>query len=97
MADEADMAFELQERAVALSLAETRSRNTLAAKGTCHYCDEPVTDGRLFCDHFCQEDWEHEKRMRKLAGQLAATDERVVITVPGFVHEPALAVHALTS
>ena len=70
MADEADLAFELQSQEIEMACAAT-ARNakakTLPAIGTCHYCDSTVPDGARFCDEHCAADWEHEQRLKALA------------------------------
>lgn len=60
--DEADRAQEEQERFEAMTMS--RRFLTLKAVGRCHFCDEEVADGRLFCDNAipgdrgCAQDWE---------------------------------------
>lgn len=67
MADEADLASDLQERALAAALAN-RKNESLPATGRCHYCDETLsTPGARFCDVDCARDYEHEQKLKKRA------------------------------
>ena len=70
MADEADLAFDSEQRHLTHALAAQRSRSaTLSATGICHYCghDEGLA-GRLFCDSDCAADWEYEDSLRRKPG-----------------------------
>jgi len=70
MADEADIAFDLEQRYLAQALTAQRSKTGgLRATGTCHYCgnDENLAD-RLFCDADCASDWEYEFNLRRRLG-----------------------------
>lgn len=67
MADEADMAKEIEELALKHALAHRKAVVNLPPKGYCYNCDEPlkpeVVDGkrqhrRIFCDRDCADDWE---------------------------------------
>lgn len=67
MADEADMAQELEELALKHALAHRKEGVHLAPKGSCYNCDEPLKAKkvgktlqhvRLFCDEACRDDWE---------------------------------------
>ena len=68
--DEADIAFEVEQRNLAQALAAQRSRNAkLQPMGSCHYCEG--TDGigeRLFCDADCAAGWEYEDSLRRKLG-----------------------------
>lgn len=33
-----------------------------AASGVCLYCEEPLTNGRRWCDKHCRDEWENEPR-----------------------------------
>lgn len=70
MADEADLAFDSEQRHLTHALAAQRSRSaTLRAVGSCHYCGN--ADGiaeRLFCDSDCAADWEYEDALRRRLG-----------------------------
>lgn len=74
MADEADLAFDSEQRHLTSALAAQRSRSaTLRAVGSCHYCgnDEGIAD-RLFCDSDCAADWEYEDALRRRLGLRAS-------------------------
>lgn len=66
MADEADLAFDSEQRHLTHALAAQRRRTReLEPTGSCHYCGN--TDGiatRLFCDTDCADDWEYEHALR---------------------------------
>ncbi len=74
MADEADLAYEVQERALNAALA-ARKTDSLTAIGRCHYCetefdpDVPETARKLFCDADCAQDYEAERRQRQRNGR----------------------------
>lgn len=62
MADDADIANDLQETFLQKSLERTRSRSVPVFTGKCLYCEDPIEIGR-FCDSHCRES--HEQEMRK--------------------------------
>lgn len=47
--DEGDRSSVQTEQNLQIALRQSRSTPTLAAKGTCHWCDEPVAEGLRFC------------------------------------------------
>ncbi len=53
--DEADYA---QEKADFLASLPRVSTSPLPPTGFCYNCDEPLVDGRKFCDNDCRDDWE---------------------------------------
>lgn len=70
MADEADIAFDSEQRHLSQALAVQRARHVrLQPKGACHHCghDQGLED-RLFCDSDCAEDWEYEHTLRQKLG-----------------------------
>jgi hypothetical protein len=70
MADEADLAFESEQRHLAQALAaQRRAGGRLQPIGCCHYCasSEAIED-RLFCDVDCAADWEYENSVRRKLG-----------------------------
>ena len=70
MADEADIAFDSEQRHLTHALAAQRSRSAvLRAVGACHFCgnEDGVAD-RLFCDSDCAADWEYEDTLRRRLG-----------------------------
>lgn len=74
MADEADLAFDSEQRHLMQALAAQRRRSkVLQPAGSCYHCGN--TDGigdRLFCDVDCADDWEYEHRLRSRLGLPAA-------------------------
>jgi len=69
MADEADLAFDSEQRHLSQALAEQRKRSAgLQPTGYCHYCDEEGIEGRLFCNTDCAADWEYEDGLRRRLG-----------------------------
>lgn len=70
MADEADLAFDSEQRHLTHALAAQRSRSgVLRPAGSCHNCgnSEGIAD-RLFCDSDCAADWEYEDALRRRLG-----------------------------
>ena len=61
MADEADMAQELEELALTCALGQRKEAEKLVPKGHCYNCDEPLPPGMPFCDKACAEDWERRQ------------------------------------
>ena len=74
MADEADLAFDSEQRYLTQALAIQRTqRGVLQPIGSCHNCGS--TEGiksRLFCDSDCAADWEYQDRLRRKLGLPAA-------------------------
>jgi len=70
MADEADLAFDSEQRYLAHALAAQHLRNgILQANGSCHFCGNGQGLGdRLFCDADCASDWEYEDSLRRRLG-----------------------------
>jgi predicted nucleic acid binding AN1-type Zn finger protein len=70
MADEADLAFDSEQRHLTSALAAQRSRvRALKAVGCCHYCGNTEgVDDRLFCDSDCATDWDYEDALRRRLG-----------------------------
>ena len=62
MADIYDQAtdHEMRERELALSVvrANADKQPRLTANGLCHNCGEQLSDGIVFCDSFCRDDWQ---------------------------------------
>ena len=75
--DEADLAFEWEQRNLAQALAAQRKRDSrLQPTGSCHNCESPVADtGHLFCDADCAADWEYEHALRRKLGLPTPTAE----------------------
>ncbi len=70
MADEADLAFAVEQQALQSAMAaHQRSRKVLPATGTCHYCGETLEgDNPHFCDIDCAKDYEAEQNLKKRLG-----------------------------
>ncbi len=70
MADEADLAFAVEQQALESAIAaQRRSRTTLQATGSCHYCGETLEGGNAhFCDIDCAKDYEAEQALKKRLG-----------------------------
>ncbi|MEJ7928728.1 hypothetical protein WG922_01965 [Ramlibacter sp. AN1015] len=70
MADEADLAFDSEQRHMAQALAaQRRRRSVMQPIGQCHYCgDTERIAQRLFCDSECAAAWEHESALRTRQG-----------------------------
>ena len=68
--DEADLAFESEQRHFAQALAAQRQRaGRLQPIGRCHYCAEQESiQNRLFCTTDCAADWEYENSLRSKLG-----------------------------
>ena len=75
MADEADIAFDSEQRHLTYALAAQRTRTAgLRPVGSCHNCgNADGIDNRLFCDTDCAADWEYEDALRRRLGLPAAT------------------------
>jgi hypothetical protein len=65
--DEADLAFDSEQRYLTQALAAQRHRNgVLQAIGSCHNCgNADGIEDRLFCDTDCASDWEYENALRR--------------------------------
>jgi hypothetical protein len=74
MADEADLAFDSEQRHLTQALAAQRQRHAvLKPTGSCHNCGN--AEGlaqRLFCDSDCAADWDYEDGLRRRLGLPAA-------------------------
>lgn len=72
MPDDIDRAQEreasIREGHLADHAHRARGRELLPA-GACHFCNEPVQPGRLFCDSECGWAWEELKAARKRNGE----------------------------
>ena len=70
MADEADLAFESEQRHLTQALAAQRMRSAvLRPVGSCHHCGNEEDIGvRLFCDSDCAADWEYQDALRRRLG-----------------------------
>lgn len=57
--DESDMATEREMMDTQLAIqAALRKVTPLPPMGFCYNCEEPLSDGKRFCDVHCRDDWE---------------------------------------
>lgn len=65
--DEADLAFNSEQRHLMQALAaQRRSSERLQSVESCHHCGSTaLTESRLFCDPDCARDWEYENSLRR--------------------------------
>lgn len=86
MADEADLAFDSEQRHLAMALAaQRRRRGALQPLGWCHNCGN--SDGiqdRLFCDPDCAADWEHQDTLRRRLGLPPQATPGLAPTAPSY-------------
>lgn len=66
-ADQLEAAQEYEQRfnEAALEAARAACPPPLAPVGACHNCDEPLEQGRAFCDADCRDDYDARKRSRE--------------------------------
>lgn len=62
--DDFDRASALEEAEREACVARARNKPGMVACGYCYNCNEPLAQGRLFCDVDCRDDY--ELRTRKL-------------------------------
>jgi hypothetical protein len=88
MADEADLAFDSEQRHLRLALAVQRSRRAvLQPAGSCHHCGS--ADGiaqRLFCDGECARDWEYQDALRRRLGLSEGGAGALPVQVPRYAN-----------
>lgn len=66
MADEADLAKDLEEFALKQALAHRKGGGVnLAPRGLCYNCDEPLKEKKPFCDEACRDDWEKQQAAKR--------------------------------
>lgn len=68
-ADPSDMATELEELHLQVSLANQRAVLRMKPKGICYYCSEPVSVGAMFCDTDCCQWYEDVEAAKKRNGR----------------------------
>ena len=70
MADDADRSDDRIQNTIDDGIREARRAvRELVPSGHCHWCDEAVPHGYLFCCGECREDWEHDHKRRKDTGK----------------------------
>lgn len=62
MADICDVTSDRDELMQPMLLAASRKPEGPAPTGFCLYCDEPVGEGRRWCDSDCMGDWQRVQR-----------------------------------
>jgi predicted nucleic acid-binding Zn ribbon protein len=50
-------------------MAHARRIPQLETDGRCHYCDEDVAHGALFCNTDCRDDYQKEQEAKRSAGR----------------------------
>lgn len=68
MSDHADNADNRIYRTIAAGLAAARKAPALQPDCRCHFCDEPLATGLLFCNVDCRDDYQRERAARQRAG-----------------------------
>jgi hypothetical protein len=69
MSDVADRADWRIAQDIKAAMAHARKTPQLEADGHCHYCDEHVTHGVLFCNTDCRDDYQKEQEALRRAGR----------------------------
>jgi hypothetical protein len=69
MSDVADRADWRITQDIKAAMAHARRAPQLEADGRCHYCDEQVAHGALFCNTDCRDDYEKEQEALRRAGR----------------------------
>ena len=87
MADEADLAFDSEQRHLSHALAAQRARRgVLQAAGHCHNCgSREGIEGKLFCDSDCAADWEYQDALRRKLG-LGGSSAGAPARPPAYAH-----------
>lgn len=68
MSDHADNADSNIYRTIAAGLAAARRAPLLQPDCRCHFCDEPIAAGLLFCNKECRDDFEWEFEAMRRSG-----------------------------
>ncbi|MEO6919565.1 MAG: hypothetical protein ABI171_11230 [Collimonas sp.] len=69
MSDVADRAEWRIAMDLTVACAHARRTPQLEADGYCHYCDEQVAHGALFCNTECRDDYQREQEAFRRAGR----------------------------
>lgn len=66
MADQFDLASEYEEleRLSCLNKLKSDNQPKAEATGCCLYCEEPLPEGRRWCNAECRDEWEKEQRRK---------------------------------
>ncbi|PUA16808.1 hypothetical protein [Glaciimonas sp. PCH181] len=68
MSDNADRADLRIADVIQSALDQTRRAHRLHSDGRCQFCDELVSDGLLFCNVDCRDDYEKQQAALRRAG-----------------------------
>lgn len=63
MADQFDLASDIEALYTETAIAEQQAKAaklSVQATGCCLFCDEPLEDGRRWCNSDCRDDWQLE-------------------------------------
>lgn len=68
MSKEIDQAVDRQQAITDMQIKAIRENKDHGPKpnGLCLFCRDRVAQGERWCDSDCRDDWEHERRMRRL-------------------------------
>jgi hypothetical protein len=69
MRDVADRAEWRIAKDIEVAMAHARRIPHLEADGRCHYCDDDVAHGALFCNTDCRDDYQKEQEALRRAGR----------------------------
>lgn len=69
MSDVADRADWRIEKDLEIARAYVKGLPVLVRDGYCHFCDEDVASGRLFCDADCRDDYDKGRSAATRAGR----------------------------
>lgn len=64
---ELEMAEQFQADQLARSIRAASLYPGLPTKGVCYNCDEPLPQGKKFCDKHCEQDWGTRDKMGRQA------------------------------
>lgn len=69
--DEYDRATAIEEAEREACVAKQRAKPALRATGFCldAHCQEPLSDGRLFCGVECRDFYEKQQHMKRIQGK----------------------------
>ena len=72
---ELEMAEQFQADQLARSIRAASLYPGLPPKGECYNCDEPLPEGKKFCDADCEKDWGTRTKMAKQAPFVRRSDD----------------------
>ena len=70
--DDVDLTTEREAKMMQLMLRGP-FRSELEPVGKCHFCSDEVKQPKKFCDRYCADDYEKEKKMKKFRGAVDET------------------------